>query len=127
MLHRPLEVPHVLRTGQRSVIFGLGDGQLDLRFLPANADVQNGDTLVTSGLDGVFPRGLPVAKVVHIERDTAYSFARIHCAPLAWVEHFGEVMILDPREATPIPAELKAPAARKAPAKPTTKRRLKKD
>ena len=117
----------VLRTGQRSVIFGLGDGQLDLRFLPANADVQNGDTLVTSGLDGIFPRGLPVAKVVHVERDTAYSFARIYCAPLAWVEHFGEVMILDPREATPIPAELKAPVVSKAPAKPTTKRRLKKD
>ena len=117
----------VLRTGQRSVIFGLGDGQLDLRFLPANADVQNGDTLVTSGLDGIFPRGLPVAKVVHVERDTAYSFARIYCAPLAWVEHFGEVMILDPREASPIPAELKAPVVSKAPAKPTTKRRLKKD
>jgi len=117
----------ILRTGQRSVIFGLGDGQLDLRFLPANADVQNGDTLVTSGLDGIFPRGLPVAKVVHIERDTSYSFARIHCAPLAWVEHFGEVMILDPREVTQVPAELKAPATGKAPTKQTTKRRLKKD
>lgn len=117
----------ILRTGQRSVVFGLGDGQLDLRFLPASADVQNGDTLVTSGLDGVFPRGLPVAKVVHIERDTSYSFARIHCAPLAWVEHFGEVMILDPREVMPVPEELKAPEAAKALKRPTTKRRLKKD
>ena len=117
----------ILRTGQRSVVFGQGDGRLDLRFLPANADVQNGDTLVTSGLDGIFPRGLPVAKVVHIERDTSYSFARIHCAPLAWVEHFGEVMILDPREVTPVPAELKVPAASKAPARSTTKRRLKRD
>jgi len=117
----------ILRTGQRSVIFGLGDGQLDLRFLPVNADVQNGDTLVTSGLDGIFPRGLPVAKVVHIERDASYSFARIHCAPLAWVEHFGEVMILDPREVTPIPTELKAPDTTRSPTKPTTKRRLKKD
>lgn len=117
----------ILRTGQRSVVFGLGDGQLDLRFLPASADVQNGDTLVTSGLDGVFPRGLPVAKVVHIERDTSYSFARIHCAPLAWVEHFGEVMILDPREVMPVPEELKAPEAAKALKRPTTKRRLKRD
>jgi len=117
----------ILRTGQRSVVFGLGDGQLDLRFLPASADVQNGDTLVTSGLDGVFPRGLPVAKVVHIERDTSYSFARIHCAPLAWVEHFGEVMILDPREVMPVPEELKAPGAAKALKRPTTKRRLKRD
>lgn len=117
----------ILRTGQRSVVFGLGDGQLDLRFLPASADVQNGDTLVTSGLDGVFPRGLPVAKVVHIERDTSYSFARIHCAPLAWVEHFGEVLILDPREVMPVPEELKAPEAAKALKRPTTKRRLKRD
>ena len=117
----------ILRTGQRSVVFGLGDGQLDLRFLPASADVQNGDTLVTSGLDGVFPRGLPVAKVVHIERDTSYSFARIHCAPLAWVEHFGEVMILDPREVMQVPEELKAPEAAKALKRPTTKRRLKRD
>ena len=105
----------------------VGNGQLELRYMPANADVQNGDLLVTSGLDGIFLAGFPVAKVVHVERDTAYSFARIYCAPLAWVEHFGEVMILDPREATPIPAELKAPVVSKAPAKPTTKRRLKKD
>lgn len=118
----------ILRTGQRSVVFGQGEGLLDLRFLPANADVQNGDTLVTSGLDGIFPRGLPVAKVVHIERDTAYSFARIHCAPLAAVENFGEVMVIDPRESVQIPDQLKSPVAGKpAAAKPVTKRRLKKD
>ena len=85
----------ILRTGQRSVVFGLGNGQLELRYLPATTDVQNGDILVTSGLDGIFPRGLPVARVVHIERDTASSFARIHCAPVAGVETFGEIMVLD--------------------------------
>lgn len=42
--------------------------------MPANADVQNGDVLVTSGLDGVFLAGFPVAKVVRIERDASYSF-----------------------------------------------------
>ena len=56
----------IVRTGLRSVVFGLGDGQLELRFLPANADVQNGDLLVTSGLDGIFLPGFPVAKVVHL-------------------------------------------------------------
>ena len=118
----------IQRTGQRSVVFGLGDGQLELRYLPANADVQNGDTLVTSGLDGIFPRGLPVARVVHIERDTSYSFARIYCAPLAGVENFGEIMVLDPREATPIPEQLKTPATGgSAAAKPNVKRRLKKE
>ena len=117
----------IVRNGLRSVIFGLGNGQLELRFMPANADVQNGDMLVTSGLDGVFLAGLPVAKIVHIERDTSYSFARIYCEPVAGVENFGEVMVLDAREATPLPAGL-APeptvGAAKVLGKPGSKKRL---
>jgi rod shape-determining protein MreC len=93
----------IVRSGQRSVVFGLGNGQLELRYMPANADVQVGDTLVTSGLDSVYLQGFPVAKVVNIERDSAYSFARIFCAPIAGVENFGEVMILDPRQPLPPP------------------------
>lgn len=91
----------VVRSGQRSVVFGLGNGQLELRYLPANADIQVGDLLVTSGLDGVYLPGFPVAKVVNIERDSAYSFARIFCSPVAGVENFGEIMVLDPRQALP--------------------------
>ncbi len=91
----------VVRSGQRSVVFGLGNGQLELRYMPANADVQVGDVLVTSGLDGIFLPGFPVAKVVNIERDSAYSFARIFCTPLAGVENFGELMVLDPRAPLP--------------------------
>ena len=101
----------IVRNGLRSVVFGLGDGQLELRFMPANADVQNGDLLVTSGLDGIFLPGLPVAKVVHIERDTSYSFARIYCIPVAGVENFGEVMVLDPRETITLPVQLTSEAA----------------
>jgi len=91
----------VVRTGHRSVVFGLGNGQLELRYMPANADVQEGDMLVTSGLDGVYLPGFPVARVVQIERDSAYSFARIFCTPVAGVENFGELMILDPRQSLP--------------------------
>ncbi|SBT05959.1 Cell shape-determining protein MreC [Candidatus Accumulibacter aalborgensis] len=122
----------IVRTGLRSVVFGLGDGQLELRFLPANADVQNGDLLVTSGLDGIFLPGFPVAKVVHIERDTSYSFARIFCTPLAGVENFSEVMVLDPRPAITLPEPLAREAAGR-PAKTlvksglTKKKRLKKE
>ena len=93
----------VVRTGQRSVVFGLGDGQLELRYMPANADVKAGDTLVTSGLDGIYPQGFPVARVATIEREAGYSFARILGAPVAGVENFGEVMILDPRAPLPEP------------------------
>ena len=91
----------VVRTGQRSVVFGLGNGQLELRYMPANADIQEGDLLVTSGLDGIYLPGFPVAKVINIERDSAYSFARIFCLPIAGVENFGEVMVLNPRQALP--------------------------
>jgi rod shape-determining protein MreC len=123
----------IVRNGLRSVVFGLGNGQLELRFMPANADVQNGDLLVTSGLDGIFLPGFPVAKVVHIERDTSYSFARIYCVPVAGVENFGEVMVLEPRVAVALPAQLTSEPARDAvkssdkPMRPKKKQQLKKD
>ena len=96
----------IVRNGLRSVVFGLGNGQLELRFMPANADVQDGDLLVTSGLDGIFLPGLPVARVVHIERDTSYSFARIYCEPVAGVENNGEIMILDSPPSATLPPQL---------------------
>jgi rod shape-determining protein MreC len=122
----------IVRNGLRSVVFGLGDGRLELRFMPANADVQNGDMLVTSGLDGIFLPGFPVAKVVHIERDTSYSFARIYCVPVAGVENFGEVMVLEPRLATALPTQLTAETVvdgGKSPDKPlrAKKKHLKKE
>jgi rod shape-determining protein MreC len=91
----------IVRSGQRSVVFGLGTGLLELRYMPANADVQVGDMLVTSGLDGMYLPGFPVAKIVNIERDSAYSFARIFCSPIAGVENFSEIMVLDPRRPLP--------------------------
>ena len=91
----------IVRNGLRSVIFGAGAGGLELRFLAANADVQVGDELVTSGLDGVYLPGLPVAKVVHVDRDAVYAFARILCQPEAGVERHGQVLVLGKREARP--------------------------
>ncbi len=88
----------VMRNGLRGVLYGGGEGMLELRFLPANADVQIGDELVTSGLDGIFLPGLPVAKVSSIERDTAFVFARILCTPLGGVGRHGLALVLGPRE-----------------------------
>jgi rod shape-determining protein MreC len=113
----------ILRTGQRSVVFGLGDGRLELRFLPTSADLQNGDVLLTSGLDGVFPRGLPVAKILHVERDASYTFARVYCQPFAGVENFSEVMVLDRRETLAVPEELERPAVSEPAAKTGARRR----
>lgn len=89
----------VLRSGLRGVTFGIGyDGSLELRFMPVNADIQNGDLLVTSGIDGTYPPGLPVAVVANIERNAAYAFARIACTPAAGVNSFGQLMIVSSGE-----------------------------
>jgi rod shape-determining protein MreC len=99
----------IVRNGLRSVSFGLGNGLMELRYMPANADVQVGDTVVTSGLDGLYPSGLPVARVDKIERDTTYSFARILCSPLAGVENHNTVLLLKPPPPEPAkPAEVEA-------------------
>jgi rod shape-determining protein MreC len=91
----------VQRNGLRAVLAGAGAGMMELRFLAANAEVQVGDILVTSGLDGVYLPGLPVAKVVKIDRDSSYSFARITCAPLAGVERHGLALVLGSRTELP--------------------------
>jgi rod shape-determining protein MreC len=88
----------VQRSGLRAVLAGAGAGQMELRFLATNAEVEVGDVLVTSGLDGVYLPGLPVAKVVKIDRDAAYTFAHILCEPLAGVERNGQVLVLAPRD-----------------------------
>ena len=61
--------------------------------------------------------------MVHLERDTTYSFARIICAPVAGVENFGEVMILNAREA--LPPRPEETAARAGDDKPSKVRRIK--
>ena len=102
----------IVRNGLRSVVFGSGDSMLELRFMATNADVKEGDVLETSGLDGVYVPGLPVAKVLSIRRDVGYSFARIICVPLAGVEKNGLVLVLGKRE-QPLPPPVEADAAEK--------------
>jgi len=85
----------VLRTGLRAVVFGSGDiSSLTLRYMPISSDIQVDDVLVTSGIDGTYPPGLPVAKITQIERDPAYPFARILCTPLAGVDQQRQLMII---------------------------------
>jgi rod shape-determining protein MreC len=92
------------RTGARAVAFGevaAHAGTLELRFMSANADVQAGDILTTSGVDGVYPPGLPVAKVEKVERRVDSAFAKIYCTPLALVE--GAAYVSDQVAARPVP------------------------
>ncbi len=88
-----------VRTGARSVAYGdasLHSSLLELRFMGGNADVQAGDLLTTSGVDGVYPPGLPVARVDKVERRADSAFARITCTPQALVDAARHVMVLKP-------------------------------
>ena len=92
----------VVRNGLRAVAFGGGaSGMLELRFVAANAEIQNGDRLVTSGIDGTYPAGLPVATVVRIERDTEHTFAQVVSKPAAGVDRGRYVLVLDTLSARP--------------------------
>ena len=88
------------RTGARGVAYGdpvaSHGGGLELRFVSANADVQEGDLLTTSGMDGVYPPGLPVARVIRVERRADSAFARIYCAPTARIEGARHVLLVSP-------------------------------
>lgn len=102
--HQAIPV-QVARNGLRAILTGTGGGRLELKFMPVNADLQVDDTLVTSGLDGIYLAGLPVAAVSDIDRDSSYAFARIECTPLAGVERRGQVLVLGKRPPLPsVPA-----------------------
>ncbi|MFM9916301.1 MAG: rod shape-determining protein MreC [Rhizobacter sp.] len=85
------------RTMARSAAFGSATGDaLELRFMAGNADVQVGDLLQTSGVDGVYPPGLPVAKVVTVDRKVDSGFAKILLAPVAVPDGVRHVLVLEP-------------------------------
>jgi rod shape-determining protein MreC len=123
-------VPVMLsRNGLRAVVFGNGrEGTLDLPFIPLNADVQNGDQLVTSGIDGTYPAGLLVAKVINIERNAANPFAKITCKPSAGIDQDRHVLVLSNLTAAakpqpePEPSPLKPGAGKPSRSKPNLPR-----
>ena len=120
---RQLSVPvEVVRNGLRAVVFGGTEGgSMELRFMPINSDVQTGDVLVTSGIDGTYPSGLPVAKVTRIERDSAYAYAKIACVPAAGTEQHRQVLVVAQEWKQP-PAPEAEPEARAAKGKRPRKR-----
>ena len=107
-----------VRSGLRSVLAGTGiHGALELQFVPLNADVQKGDQLVTSGIDGIYAAGLPVAEVIAIEPNPAATFSKVTCKPLGGVGNHTQVFVVQGSEALPPrPPEdtEKAPRGRRA-------------
>ncbi|WP_372658499.1 rod shape-determining protein MreC [Hydrogenophaga sp.] len=111
-----------VRTGARNVVYGqpgvAGDG-LELRYTLANSDIVEGDLLTTSGVDGVYPPGLPVARVAEVTRRAESAFTRINCTPVARVQGTLHVLVLAPVGAalppSPLPISANARAARSTP------------
>jgi rod shape-determining protein MreC len=95
----------VERTGQRGVLVGGGKGPMELRHMSAESDIVAGDRLVTSGLDGFFLAGLPVAEVTLVVRD-AEVFLTVFGEPLARVERAVQVLVLG--RAAPAPPRPRA-------------------
>jgi rod shape-determining protein MreC len=117
----------VVRNGLRAVAFGAGSGTLELRFMAANAEIEAGDRLVTSGIDGTYPAGLPVATVMRVERDAARTFARILCEPAAGVERGRFVLVLANTVETSLPARPEGSDVADAPRPDKARRSRRKD
>ncbi len=82
------------RTGQRGLAAGLGQGRLELRYMPRQADVRVGDRLFTSGIDRVYPAALPVAQVTRVVHSQSSPYLRIDCQPLAGLDRARAVLVL---------------------------------
>jgi rod shape-determining protein MreC len=86
---------YIARTGLRALVAGGSDAdRLEIRYIPVQADVKAGDILYTSGIDHVYPSGLPVARVVSVTRPQGVAYARVECEPLAGVARDRALLVL---------------------------------
>jgi rod shape-determining protein MreC len=110
------------RTQLRAAAFGgVRQGSaLELRFVADKTDVQVGDVMHTSGVDGIYPPGLPVARVTLVERQTDGGFTKVELAPLVSVDRVRHVLVLEPLKNQLPPPPVAEPAP--APAKPKAKK-----
>jgi rod shape-determining protein MreC len=82
------------RTGQRGLAAGSGGGRMEVRYLPTHADIRQGDRLLTSGIDRVYPAGIPVARVSRISRTKSSPYLRVECLPVAGLDRSRAVLVL---------------------------------
>lgn len=119
------------RTGLQTIAVGLGDERgLRLPFLPSNADIRNGDLLVSSSLGGRFPAGYPVGKVYDVKPVAGEHFMEAYAYPAARLNQGRQALLVwnrateseaDAAAAAETAADQdQAPTASAAPAKPVT-------
>ena len=118
VIDRDLAIPVLnVRTGARSLAYGdasPGGSGMELRFMGSNVDVQEGDLLTTSGVDGVYPPGLPVARVSRVEHRAESTFSKIYCVPQALTTGARHVIVVKPATAGLVPSLPAMPAKRGA-------------
>ncbi|MCX7228993.1 MAG: rod shape-determining protein MreC [Burkholderiales bacterium] len=105
---RNMTIPvQVQRSGMRAIAFGGAEpGRMELRFMSVNADLKEGDVVVTSGLDSLYPAGLPVGRIVSVDRGRTGNFARVLVDPIAGVDQSRMLLVLlvDRTGLPPVPA-----------------------
>lgn len=121
-----LSIPIQIERNQlRAIAFGEGKSNtIDLPFLPTSVDIKVGDKLVTSGIDGVYPAGLAVAKVTEVRQSPDSPFAKIISTPIAGVNNHLQLLILSmptPVQAEPVPATAAETVTTTAPTTPPAK------
>ncbi|HSW51796.1 MAG TPA: rod shape-determining protein MreC [Sulfuricaulis sp.] len=83
------------RSGLRTLVFGTGNPDtVKVPYLTANADIREGDLLVSSGMGGTFPPGYPVARVTKIVNDPNEAFLSITAKPAAQLNHGKQVLLI---------------------------------
>lgn len=89
-------IPVLVRDSRvRGILAGTGNkNQLELRYVPTSAEVTTGDTLVTSGLGGIYPKGLIAAQVTEVVQDPRSPFSEITARPVAPVSRLEDVLLL---------------------------------
>ncbi len=93
---KALSIPIQIERNQlRAIAFGEDNNKLDIPYLPTNVDIKVGDTLVTSGIDGIYPSGLAVAKVTQILQNPDSPFAKIISTPVAEVSNHLQLLVLE--------------------------------
>lgn len=85
----------ILRNGLRLIAFGSSSpGKVEVRYFSSDADIREGDLLITSGVGGVFPPGLSVGKIDSVERNSSTGFARAQAQPSSHPERYRHFLIL---------------------------------
>ena len=93
---RNMTIPvQVQRNGVRAIASGGAQpGRMELRYMSVNADVKEGDVVATSGLDSLYPAGLPVGRIVAVERGRTGNFAQVSVEPIAGVDRSRLLLVL---------------------------------